>query len=176
MSSQPSAPSGTGSSEGFGNDFIVMSVGLSGLQERGGHGRNGGAEPQGGGETARCGSRGGRGLLRRVHGFGARLQQQHVFALGEVGVDGPLDILRGAVVFFGPLGQLGYRSELSVGQAAHFLAGRFDVRSTRSLAAASGTSSTCLSPMCSKMTSSVTLSSWILSGVTVPETTVSPIP
>src|SRR5690625_937239 len=163
MSSQPSAPSGTGSSEGFGNDFIVMSVGLSGLQERNGHGRNGGAEPQGGGETARCGSSGGRGLLRSVHGVGARLQQQHVFTLGKVALDGPLDILRGAVVFFGPLGQLSYRGELVVGQAAHFLAGRLAARSTHPFGAGFRTRSAVLSALWSKVTSRRALAGLVMS-------------
>ncbi|MNW63141.1 hypothetical protein D3C74_413200 [compost metagenome] len=42
--------------------------------------------------------------------------------------------------------------------------------------AASGTISACLSPTCSWITAKVTLSSWMLSGVTVPETTISPTP
>ena len=91
--------------------------GAAGGEDGGGEGAEVEATGAGG---DRLRGRGG-GFLGRAVGvdrLGAGLQEEQVLAVREVGVEGPLDVLRAAVVLLGTLGHGGDLHELVVGEAA----------------------------------------------------------
>ena len=67
------------------------------------------------------GSSHGRGFLGGPHGFRPALQQKQIFAEWQVAGDGPLNILRAAVVAFDSLRNVDQRVEFIVIQACGVL-------------------------------------------------------
>src|ERR1700676_5311719 len=63
----------------------------------------------------------GRAFLRGPYCFRPALQQEYVFAGHEVATDGPLDVLRTAVVTFDPPRNLCQRVDFVVAQASDVL-------------------------------------------------------